>query len=1589
MWITDQNGFSYWEPDEGYGGGAPIISPVTNAPEPEPTPPAPTPAPNPEDAWKPDFNQPDPWVGMPPDYGGVATYIPDPASGSVTPPWQGSEGAAVAGIPDYGTPEYKEKAVTIAEKTLEPFKAPDGTYDVEKIVSSGKVEYLRGLGIEESSVKNIQGYAETTARQQRAARALSDFKQADGYDLAGALEAGKEDELKALGFTSEQIALARSYKTAKTLTKKQQQEQQGAKEALLLAGFMAGSKPKGWAGETPTRQFTIPEMAAYARSTPEGMTTLREYGFTTGTLNDVNKFNDELKAAVQRVEDYLAKGDKIGGPGLALSLAIRDSGLDVEPVGAELVQRGTMRNQYKDTDTGKILTPKELVEAKWKALDKEQQLSIAALWDKDYTKGSYFAAVTKGMSDVAARNGLLGQVAFGAILPVTQPVAKQMTLTEARRQLGENFATELVAVSEYMNTDGSVDMKRLDAALKDKKTADRILGATGYKKPGDLKGNLEYYNQATRVTPKEWAVAGLVAAMDIMTVGGGGALPGVAGRAVSEVVPVALAGVTFPDVIKAMTSPGVTVGEKALTAGTQLLLLHGLVGPVLRGGQFVKTVAKGEYVPLRSMSMEKPTARVPFTDIQLAAMRKAGITEARIIEAGTQITEQLLTGKKVATVDLGPIRIEVKNVPYQQQGSVSVFHGTPDVTLIDRGGNVPLIKKFFTAGKVAIEPMERSYLSGQRATRPGIIEVKITDPALLKKIAPQERLINGKRVIEPEAALPSLEELRTMGYMLEPIPGPAGRGVSFDATLGELQIRRFNLVKTIENPMGLQTIRIGGSGPRGTVALGDLHGTRNFKAVFDDINGAYDKPVIKGNPSKPETWSWVGEKQTIATLGDVVDRGPAFETWRTLLNRLDTEANATGGKVQRLVGNHELAYLSGDAISGVKVPDATRSLMKKALKEDVLSGRVKAAVAEDGVLFTHAGVSLDVFPEYAGKTAQFVADDLNAKFLRAVKNDNYGDKMFAKGRVEKGHSLSYNERAQGGIFWLRPQEAPPSALDLGFTQVVGHNPGPGVRQLWGKNFIEVDVARGKGGKGVFSNTPFSRTEAVPIKVEAVGGRSAGAISAATLAKLKVRAMGDTVADMVLGWDGRIYAVDQIKSNKVALKAFVKGIDKQIAEREAAGDSFGARLLMRQKSELMSPTGKDYLYGGISFWRDIVMGRQNSVKVTDAIGKTVKSDMAASNKGIAKVRSKIAEMSDKDVSMMFGRSKKSILDDLDARSAKALIEMADDGLARNVAPHLDRALLVDRYSRLLDARVRLQSNLGRQMSDVSRPGVPAASRAISPDRTRLSDVRTGGVERVPTERIEPIRRPPLDRIPARSPTERIPSERVPVGERAPSGRTPAERIPGDRVPPPDRPPGRTPPPPDRTPPPIDRIPEPVPPDRIPPPEKRLPGGEIVTNGPPPTRPNIIVRASDSQKRDAIVSNKGAIAWRQGEVGAKGGGRDDRWDVLLWPYEAKSDHIMVFGRRPANATIVRGPGSAKRTAQLLFGKTVSREVRHDIGLFDAEVAPASGGQAVRLTFEYAPQISGTTNEQISSSGRVFPLNKGTGQNKSRLTPNRKTL
>ncbi len=114
--------------------------------------------------WKPDFTKTDPWMGMPADYAGVATFVP--VAETPVPPWTGQIGSEA--IPIFGSPEYevvvqeivaaavvtaqtgtaleKERAAMIraaAEKAevarQEIFPQPE---TVEKLEEPGKIPWL-------------------------------------------------------------------------------------------------------------------------------------------------------------------------------------------------------------------------------------------------------------------------------------------------------------------------------------------------------------------------------------------------------------------------------------------------------------------------------------------------------------------------------------------------------------------------------------------------------------------------------------------------------------------------------------------------------------------------------------------------------------------------------------------------------------------------------------------------------------------------------------------------------------------------------------------------------------------------------------------------------------------------------------------------------------------------------------------------------------------------------------------------------------------------------------------------------------------------------------------------------------------------------------------------------------------------------------------------------------------------------------------------------------------------------------------------------------------------------------------------------
>jgi 3',5'-cyclic AMP phosphodiesterase CpdA len=85
------------------------------------------------------------------------------------------------------------------------------------------------------------------------------------------------------------------------------------------------------------------------------------------------------------------------------------------------------------------------------------------------------------------------------------------------------------------------------------------------------------------------------------------------------------------------------------------------------------------------------------------------------------------------------------------------------------------------------------------------------------------------------------------------------------------------------------------------VAVGDLHG---------DLRASLEVLELAGLVDSEGRWS--GGDAVLVQTGDVVDRGPDSRDIIALLARLEGEAEAVGGRVVALLGNHEVMNLMGD-----------------------------------------------------------------------------------------------------------------------------------------------------------------------------------------------------------------------------------------------------------------------------------------------------------------------------------------------------------------------------------------------------------------------------------------------------------------------------------------------------------------------------------------------------------------------------------------------------------------------------------------------------------------------------------------------------
>lgn len=216
-----------------------------------------------------------------------------------------------------------------------------------------------------------------------------------------------------------------------------------------------------------------------------------------------------------------------------------------------------------------------------------------------------------------------------------------------------------------------------------------------------------------------------------------------------------------------------------------------------------------------------------------------------------------------------------------------------------------------------------------------------------------------------------------------------------------------------------------------TVVLGDLHGSLD----------AFQTILIRAGLL--EGTSWRGGRAFLVQLGDVIDRGPDSIATYEFLAELQRRAPKGRGRVIRLLGNHEVSLLEGDYdLTDFSETEAAEAAVR--IRQDVVDGKVQAAFARNGWLFTHAGLHMNLLQSLradmnaSGKerfTPRRLASHLNQRFRSAVESGNFDDPIFAVGKARGG------DAGTGGIFWAdfdSEMKAPARAPRV--HQVFGHTP---------------------------------------------------------------------------------------------------------------------------------------------------------------------------------------------------------------------------------------------------------------------------------------------------------------------------------------------------------------------------------------------------------------------------------------------------------------------------------------------------------------------------------------------------------------------
>ncbi len=253
--------------------------------------------------------------------------------------------------------------------------------------------------------------------------------------------------------------------------------------------------------------------------------------------------------------------------------------------------------------------------------------------------------------------------------------------------------------------------------------------------------------------------------------------------------------------------------------------------------------------------------------------------------------------------------------------------------------------------------------------------------------------------------------------------------------------------------------------------------------ILSDAHGFYHSlsaVLIHAGLIDPEL-NWTGKNTILIQMGDIIDRGQDHKAIDMLLDLLQMQAKRKKGQVVRLLGNHELEILKKNYFV-TTMPYWEIEPFRTKLIGDILGGKIQAAWAGRGTLFTHAGCCDALFNVLkkdlpAKPTPQNCAKLLNEILLESVRKEDFSHPIFYISQTRGG----INPFA--GIFWADIDELMESHSLCPFKQVVGHTMVPKILISEDKKITCVDVGMPRVFEGTFEYIKYKNINYEIVKIE--------------------------------------------------------------------------------------------------------------------------------------------------------------------------------------------------------------------------------------------------------------------------------------------------------------------------------------------------------------------------------------------------------------------------------------------------------------------------------------------------------------------------